>query len=162
MAPEPPASHFTVADLTIRDVLVILKYAGVGALAFGIVFGIGYLFKFGVESVFDGDPVDGFWASLPPAARAVVVVVAVILMPGLVASVLAWVGKFLTTFAGSLERSRLWQRILVGLTAVAVLGVLALMPYVGILLFGAIIGARHAYGDIRRRRVSELTTDEVV
>ena len=149
VAPEPPASHFTVADLTIRDVLVILKYAGLGALTAGIAAGFiylfGYLFEFGVESV----EVDGFWASLPPAARAVVVVVAVILMPGLVASVLVWVGKFLTAFAGSLERSRLWQRILVGLMALAVMGAWALTPYVAIPLFGAFYGAGWAYGDMR-------------
>jgi len=48
-----------------------------------------------------------------------------------VAKNLAYLGKVLTTVTGSLERSRLGQRIFAGLMAVAVLGVWALMPFVG-------------------------------
>jgi hypothetical protein len=144
--PEPPASHFTVADLTIRDVLVILKGAGCGAVVSGIVIGIW----------------GAFGASLSPTAGAVILVLAAILWPQFVAKNLAYLGKFLTTVAGWLERSRLGQRIFVGLMAIAVLGAGALMPSVGFLLLGAILGAAGAYDDIRRRRVSELTTDAMV
>jgi hypothetical protein len=89
--PEPPASHFTVADLTIRDVLVILKGAGCGAVVSGIVIGIW----------------GAFGASLSPTAGAMILVLAAILRPQFVANILAYLGKVLTTVAGSLERSRL-------------------------------------------------------
>jgi hypothetical protein len=154
VAPEPPASHFTVADLTIRDVLVILKGAGFGAVVGGIVI----VLWAGAEFVL-GD--DAFWAPLSPAS-AVMLVLAAILWPQFVAKNLAYLGKVLTTVAGWLERSRLGQRIFVGLMAIAVLGVWALMPFVWVLLLGAILGAADAYDDIRRRRVSELTTDAMV
>jgi hypothetical protein len=159
VAPEPPASHFTVADLTIRDVLVILKGAGFGVLMVGIAVGFFYLFEF---AVVDGDQVGAFWASLPPVASAVVLVLAAILMPQFVANILAYLGKVLTTVAGLLERSRLGQRIFVGLMAIAVLGALALTPYVGIPLLGAILGAADAYGEIRHRRETELATDNMI
>ncbi|MBN4048043.1 hypothetical protein JYU09_00505 [bacterium AH-315-O15] len=162
MAPEPPAAHFTVADLTIRDVLVILKGAGLWALAFGIFAGFVGLFEFGIESVVDWDSAGAFWASLPPAARAVVVVVAIILMPGLAARLLGWFGMVLTSVADALEPSRLWQRIVLGLSFLAVTGAFALTPYVGLPLLGAIFGAAAAYEEIRHRRETELTADDMV
>jgi len=79
-----------------------------------------------------------------------------------VAKNLAYLGKVLTTVTGSLERSRLGQRIFAGLMAVAVLGVWALMPFVGVLLLGAILGAADAYGEIRHRRETESTADDMV
>jgi len=155
VAPEPPASHFTVTDLTIRDVLVILKGAGFGAVVGGIVI----VLWAGAEFVLGGD---AFWAPLSPIASTVVLVLAAILKPQFVANILAYLGKVLTTVAGSLERSRLGQRIFVGLMAIAVLGAWALTPYVGIPLLGAILGAGDAYGEIRHRREAELATDEMV
>jgi hypothetical protein len=158
VAPEPPASHFTVADLTIRDVLVILKGAGFGAVVGGIVIFLWAVLWAGAEFVLGGDA----WAPLSPIASAVVLVLAAILKPQFVTNILAYLGKVLTTIAGSLERSRLWQRIFVGLMAIAVLGAWALMPFVGVLLLGAILGAADAYGEIRHRRETELATDEMV
>jgi len=46
--------------------------------------------------------------------------------------------------------------------AVAVLGVWALMPFVGVLLLGAILGAADAYREVRHRREIELTADDMV
>ena len=175
VAPEPPASHFTVADLTIRDVLVILKQAVFWALGFGtlIVFAIGFgallvwlvvtllpdvILVFGLDGALIA--VEAFWASLSPTARAVVSVLVAILM--FVAVVLLSTGEARTNYARWLKRSRLEQRIFVGLMAIAVLGVWALMPYVGFMLSGAILGAGLEHRQIRRRRVSRLTTDEMV
>ena len=89
-------------------------------------------------------------------------VLAAILKRQFVANILAYLGKVLTTVTDSLELSRLGQRIFAGLMAVAVLGVWALMPFVGVLLLGAILGAADAYGEIRHRRETELATDNMV
>ena len=136
--------------VTIRDVLVLLKGAGFGAVMYGIFIGPAFLIW------------RAFEASLSLTAGAVILVLAAILRPQFVAKNLAYLGKVLTTVTGSLERSRLGQRIFAGLMAVAVLGVWALMPFVGVLLLGAILGAADAYREIRHRRETELATDNMV
>jgi hypothetical protein len=146
------AARVSGLTVTIRDVLVLLKGAVFGAFVVGIIVLGGIVIGIG----------GAFGASLSPTAGAVILVLAAILWPQFVAKNLAYLGKFLTTVAGWLERSRLGQRIFVGLMAIAVLGAGALMPSVGFLLLGAILGAAGAYDDIRRRRVSELTTDAMV
>ena len=175
VAPEPPASHFTIADLTIRDVLVILKQAVFWALGFGtlIVFAIGFgallvwlavtllldvILVFGLDGSLTA--VAAFWASLSPTARAAVSVLVAILM--FVAVVLLSTGEARANYARWLKRSCLGQRIFVGLMAIAILGVWALKPHVGFMISGAVLGAGLEYRQIRRRRVSRLTTDKMV
>jgi hypothetical protein len=136
--------------VTIRDVLALLKGAGFGAFMYGVFIGPAFLIW------------RAFEASLSLTVGAVILVLAAILMPQLVANILAYLGTVLATVAGSLERSRLGKRIFVGLMAIAVLGVWALMPFVGVLLLGAILEAADAYGEIRHRRETELATDEMV
>jgi hypothetical protein len=81
--------------LTIRDVLVLLKGAGFGAVMYGIFIGPAFLIW------------RAFEASLSLTVGAVILVLAAILRPQFVAKNLAYLGNILTTVTGSLERSRL-------------------------------------------------------
>lgn len=87
--------------------------------------------------------------------RALIVALAVILMPGLVAGLLAEVAAVLAAIATWLKRSPLRQRLLVALLAVALLALLS-VPYVGFPLLGAVLGAGMAYLEIKFGQEKEV------
>jgi hypothetical protein len=141
-------ARFTCADLTVRDCWAILKRAAWGTVLFSLISGAMWLVGTGIGALVSGNSIEAYWTALPFGVRALIVALAVILMPGLVADLLAWVAEVLAAIATWLERSPLRQRLLVALLAVALLTLVS-VPYVGFPLLGAVFGAGVAYLEIK-------------